>query len=187
MFATDTRSLERALRANPWIATAEVHRELPRTMVATIVEHQPAALVDLGALYLVDASGKPFKRAALEVGEGAEMPVITGIERLAFRANPNATIRLIHASLRAAELWRAVASRPAIDELRIDDFGGLALRTHQPALTVHLGALDDLKLAERMRMFEAAWAQLTNDERARTETLYLDAGLTQATIAFAKN
>jgi POTRA domain, FtsQ-type len=245
MFAADTRTLERALAAHPWVARVEVHRELPRTLVATITERTAAAVVDLGALYLVDPAGKPFKRVSLEPSdadelasaeadaealaadqaaaaspasptaeaaavpapltaalaaasssEAANLPVITGIERLAFRADPVATTRLIRSGLAAIEMWRsgggadhgrAQADRPAVAEIRFDAHRGLTLRTAEPAVAVFLGALDDPSLAERMALFDAAWSHLSPDERARTETMYLDAGLGQATIAFAKN
>jgi hypothetical protein len=190
MFASDTRSLERALSSHPWIASARVHRALPRTIVATVTERTAAALVDLGGLYLVDPEGAPFKRAAVEAGEGDGLPVITGIERLAFRADPAATTRLIRSGLAAIARWRDPASshsRPAIAEVSFDVFRGLTVHTREPELAVFLGSLDDPSLASRMAMFDSAWASLSPDERARTETMYLDAGLGQATIAFAKN
>ncbi len=193
MFAADTRTLERALAAHPWIASVEVHRELPRTLVASITERKAAAVVDLGGLYLIDAAGHPFKRASIEVGEAGEvreavgLPVITGIERLAFRSDPVATSRLIRAGLAAIAQWSAQPSRPPVAEIRFDVYRGLTLRTAAPAVAVFLGALDDPSLSDRMAMFDAAWQHLSAEERARTETMYLDAGLGQATIAFVKN
>ncbi|MEZ4363609.1 MAG: FtsQ-type POTRA domain-containing protein [Kofleriaceae bacterium] len=186
MFASDTVSLERVLRGNPWIEDADVHRELPGVLIATITERAPLALVDLGAPYLVDASGAPFKRAALERGEAQGLPVISGVERLAFRADPVSSTGLIRAGLEIIARWQA-SSRPTIAQLIFDDFGGVTLRTQEPALTIALGALDDPSLTNRMHRFEEAWARLSEEERARTESIYLDAGSSQATIAFAKN
>jgi cell division protein FtsQ len=187
MFAADTHSLERALTRNPWISSAEVHRELPRTIVVTVRERRAVALVDLGALYLVEASGLPFKRAALELGEGDGLPAITGIERLAFRSDPEATSQLIRAALTTIAQWGASSRRPALVEINFDTYRGLTVRTQAPSVSVHLGALDDARLPERMRTFETAWANLSPGEQARTESMYLDAGPGQATIAFAKN
>ncbi len=244
MFAADTRTLERSLAAHPWVARVEVHRELPRTLVATITERTAPAVVDLGGLYLVDPAGIPFKRVSMEgdasdadaaaeaaddltaldaataeADEGAEgpatasaapaaaaaspsplsapavavpseaanLPVITGIERLAFRADPVATARLIRSGLAAIAQWRVQPARPAVAEIRFDVHRGLTLRTAAPAVSIFLGALDDPSLADRMAMFDAAWSHLSADERARTETMFLDAGLGHATIAFAKN
>lgn len=187
MFASDTRTLERALAAHPWIARAEVHRELPRTLVATITERTAAAVVDLGGLYLVEPSGIPFKRAAVESGEADGLPVITGIERLAFRTDPTATSHLIRAGLDAVATWQADPERPPVAEIAFDVFRGLTVHTREPEISVLLGALDDPSLGERMAMFDAAWQHLSPEERARTQTMYLDAGLGQATIAFAKN
>jgi cell division protein FtsQ len=187
MFAAETSALERALTANPWIASAEVHRELPHTLAITVRERKAVALVDLGGLYLVDASGAPFKRAAVEFGEGQGLPAITGIERLAFRADPAATQSLIRAALTAMARWQASPRRPPLAELAFDVYRGLTLRTQRPSVAVHLGALDDPALPERMALFEAAWAHLGPDEQSRAEAMFLDGGPGQATIAFAKN
>jgi cell division protein FtsQ len=187
MFTAATSSLERALTVNPWIASAEVHRELPRTLVIKVRERRAVALVDLGGLYLVDAAGVPFKRAAVDLGEGAGLPAITGIERLAFRADPAATESLIRAALSAMATWQSSPRRPPLAELAFDVYRGLTVTTQRPSVAVHLGSLDDPALPERMALFETAWANLGLDEQARAEAMYLDAGPGQATIAFAKN
>lgn len=187
MFAAATASMERAVARHPWVASAQVHRELPHRLVVSVRERTAAALVELGGLYLVEPSGLPFKRAALDSGEADGLPVISGIERLAFRADPQATSRLIRAGLDALARWRAVPGRPAVAELTFDSYRGLTLRLVSPAVSLHLGALDDPALAERMALFETAWDHLSPDERAATETLYLDAGPGQVTVAFAKN
>ncbi len=75
----DTDLVAAALRRHPWIASVEVERELPHTLVVRVVERRAAALVELGGLYLVDAKGEVFKRAA--PGDGLDLPVVTGIVR----------------------------------------------------------------------------------------------------------
>ncbi|HRC57211.1 MAG: FtsQ-type POTRA domain-containing protein [Myxococcales bacterium] len=187
MFATATSAMEQTLERHPWIASAKVHRELPHRLVITVQERTAAALVDLGGLYLVEPSGLPFKRAALDTGEGDGLPVISGIERLAFRADPQATTQLIRAGLEALAHWRAEPARPAVAQLAFDSYRGLTLQLAEPSISLHLGALDDPALPERMALFQAAWSHLDAAERAQTQTLYLDAGPGQVTVAFAKN
>ena len=57
-----TRS-RRALAAHPWIASARVRRELPSALAIEVTERRAVASALLGALYLLDAGGRPFKRA----------------------------------------------------------------------------------------------------------------------------
>ena len=63
LLAADTALVEDALRRHPWVASAEVRRTLPPALEIRIVERRAAAIVDLGALYLVDTAGEVFKRA----------------------------------------------------------------------------------------------------------------------------
>src|SRR6185503_20529088 len=101
----------RELRDNPWIASAEAHRILPHTIVIDIREHVPAAVVQLGGLYLVDAEGHPFKR--VEIDDGAGLPIITGLDRDAYVASPAATAAQIRAAMAALQTWRSVDERPS--------------------------------------------------------------------------
>ena len=48
------------LLANPWIAEAEVSRELPDGIRIPITEHQPLAVLDLGRKYLINVKGEIF-------------------------------------------------------------------------------------------------------------------------------
>lgn len=187
IFSAPVARLERALVAHPWIASAKVHRELPHRLVISVQERSAAALVDLGGLYLVEPDGQPFKRAVLESGEADGLPVISGIERLAFRADPEATARLIRAGLDALARWHDVSERPRATELTFDGHRGITLHLAEPAVALRLGAFDAPELAARMALFEPAWQSLSADERARTQTLYLDAGSGQAIVAFAKD
>jgi cell division septal protein FtsQ len=182
VFAADLGAVTHALDATPWVASAEAHRVLPHTLVVDVTEHVPAAIVELDELYLVDAAGHPFKRAQLETGEGAQLPVITGIARTAYEAAPDATAATITAALAALASWRQIGARPAIGELHVDAHHALTLRTYEHATAIRLGALGP-QLAARMRTFDAAWAELSEPERARARAIHVDARIDQVTVA----
>ncbi|HTR50462.1 MAG TPA: FtsQ-type POTRA domain-containing protein [Kofleriaceae bacterium] len=183
VFAADVEAALHALRADPWIEHAEAHRVLPDTLVIEVREHEAVALVDFGGLYLVDAAGHPFKRAELADGEGAGMPIVTGIDRGAYVASPDDAAALVQAALAALATWRADASRPAIGEVHVDAFHGLALHTFDPEIAIELGALD-ADLPARMRTFDAAWAELGDDERAHARAIHVDSRPDHVTVAF---
>jgi hypothetical protein len=186
-----------AARRSPWVASVDVHRMLPHTIVIELREHTAAALVDLGELYLVDAAGRPFKRAAPEDehedgdrdGEGARdlgpLPIITGIDRAAFTTDPAAAAASVRDALAAASRWRA-GDRPAIRELHVDPHGALTLHTRAPAIAIQLGA-PGAAIAGRLRTFDTAWAGLAGAERTRARAIHLDTRPDHATVAFAKD
>lgn len=183
VFATNLGRVEHALRANPWIADAEVHRVLPHTLAIEIKEHTAVALAELGGLYLVDEAGHAFKRAAIEDDEGAGLPVITGLDRDAYVADPAATASQIRDVLAALASWRDGADRPAIGEVHLDARGALSLYTYERGTAIELGAID-AGLAARMQTFDAAWAELADGERERARAVHLDAHSDHVTVAF---
>src|SRR6185436_1930620 len=118
----DLARISRAARDNPWIASAEVRRILPNTITVDVREYVAAAVVELGDPYLVDATGRPFKRATVETGEADGLPIITGVGRASYLANRAAAAATVRAAIAAFERWRA-AHRPAIREIHIDPHG----------------------------------------------------------------
>lgn len=79
IFATDTVSAQKRLLENPWIQESQVARRLPEKVIIRVTERKARALVNLDVLYLVDDTGKVFKRWVR--GDPIPSPVITGISR----------------------------------------------------------------------------------------------------------
>ena len=183
VFATNLDGLVRELRAEPWVAHAEAHRILPHTIVVDVVEHEPAALADLGGLYLVDAAGHPFKHADLDLGDGAGLPIITGLDRAAFVADPDATATQIKTALATLTSWRTSGDRPVIGEVHVDAHGAITLHTYDQATAIRLGTAD-ATVTSRMETFDTVWAQLTDSERARALAIHLDSRPDHVTVAF---
>lgn len=181
VFATSLDEVVRELRANPWIADAEARRILPHTIAIEVRERTAVAVAELGGLYLVDASGHPFKHASDD--EGAGLPVLTGLDRAAYAAAPDAVAAQLQGALAALDDWRGIGDRPAIGEVHLDPHGALVLHASDSPTAIDLGPPGEL--AARLRAFDAAWAALTAAERTRARTVHL--GSDHATIAFAKN
>ena len=173
VFRADLDAIEAALEREPWIADATVRRELPRTLVIEVVERRAAALVDLGGLYLADAEGHVFKRARFEDGEGGGLPVITGIGRDAYAADPAAAAARIRLGLATLAEWND-PERPAVGEIRVDVGHGTTLYTYEDAVAIRLGDAEGERLAGRLDTFDAAWAALSADERRRARAIHLD-------------
>ncbi len=173
----------RQLRADPWIAQASAHRELPHQIAIEIRERTPVAIVDLGGLYLVDDTGHPFVKLT---DEPDALPVVTGLDRAAYAADPDGTAQTVKDALAALGTWRTDAQRPAIGEVHVGPHGALVLHTYEHATAIQLGALDP-ELATRMHTFDVAWAELSDTERERTRAIHLDARTDHVTVAFAQD
>lgn len=174
LFRVPLDALERRLRAEPWVASAAVRRRLPDALVVDIEEHRAAALVELDGLYLVDEEGAVFKRANLARGEGAGLPVVTGIARDVYRREPEQARRRVRDVLDAAEIWREQPDRPALGELHHDGQRGVTLFTRKPVRAMRIGRGRRGALRRRMAAFDTAWAALGPAEREAAATFHLD-------------
>jgi cell division protein FtsQ len=132
LFRADLSRAARGIETHPWVVSARLDRRLPGTVLASVVEHRPAALVQLGALYVLDEEARLFKRAAPE--DGLDLPIITGLGREDWQARrPELQLRLL-AALHLRDTWKASGlSVGALSELRLDDDGGVTLFAHEGA------------------------------------------------------
>ncbi|HVV82807.1 MAG TPA: FtsQ-type POTRA domain-containing protein [Kofleriaceae bacterium] len=191
VFSVDTDAAERVLAAEPWVARARVRRHLPRSVTVEIVERTPAAVVSADGLYLVDAAGRPFKRAELDRGEGEGLPVISGVPRPLFTSAPDEAADRIKHALEVVGAWSDAgagdgAARPAIGEVRVDQHGA-TLYTFDDAVAVRVGDAAGPELATRLRRFDAAWAALSPDERRRARAVHVESDTRSdlVTVSFA--
>lgn len=166
----DTGVVAAALRRHPWIAAVDVTRELPGTLVVKVVERRPAALVDLGGLYLVDDKGEVFKRAV--PGDGLDLPVVTGISREAWVERRAEVEPLLSAALALLARWaeRGLDRRAPVSEIHIDPDFGTTLWAGDDGLEVRLGHGD---LPEKLDRLERVLSAVAADGQ-RAEVLHLD-------------
>jgi len=181
LITADLDAAKLALRDEAWIATADVRRQLPSTLIVEIKEHAPALLVGFGDHnYLADAKGHPFKRAT--ASERSDLPLVGGLARDDYRRDPEGTAHRVTAALEVLRQWHT-SDRLPIRELRYDVHGGISLLARDPAITIELGA-PNKDMTPRLRTFDAVWNELSTDERARTRTIHLDTRLDHITVSF---
>ena len=53
--------VRKRLLAQPWIANAEIRREIPAGLYIKVQEHTPLAIIDLGRKFLLNENGRVFK------------------------------------------------------------------------------------------------------------------------------
>ena len=78
IFSVNLSITRKKLLANPWIAAAEVIREIPDRITLKIKEHKPVGIIDLGKKYIINVEGEVFKE--LKATDAVNLPVIKGLE-----------------------------------------------------------------------------------------------------------
>lgn len=77
LFGVRESDLAAKLRALPWIREAEVHIRMPGTVEISVREHEPAALLVDGGLWVLDADAHVIK--PLQAQDRVEVPMLTGV------------------------------------------------------------------------------------------------------------
>jgi len=78
ILAVNLSLVRRRLLAHPWIAEAEVSREIPSRLIIRVEEHAALAVVDFGQKFLINHQGRIFK--AWDPAEAQNLPVISGLD-----------------------------------------------------------------------------------------------------------
>ncbi len=103
-----------ALR-HPWVAEAHARRVFPDTVVLQVREREVRALLLLDQLYLLDASGTPFRKAS---AEHLDHPVITGLPPGIVESAPPLARRIIRDALAVLD---AVPGRGGLQEVDVSE------------------------------------------------------------------
>ena len=175
IFSLDLEGLAAGLEAEPVVARAAVSRRLPDTLLVDIEEYQPAAIVELGGPYLSDATGHVYKRANTAQSDGVDLPVITGLQRSVYIADPQSVAGDIARGLTAFALYREAGThRPALSDVNLHPRQGITFITYERAMQIRVGQGDPDTLRANLRTFDTAWNALTAQERAQARVVYAD-------------
>ena len=78
ILAVNLAMTRKRLLAHPWIAEAEVRREIPSGLHIRVYEHKPLAIVELDRKYVLNEKGQVFKQWTS--GDPANLPLVRGLE-----------------------------------------------------------------------------------------------------------
>lgn len=136
ILSVDVDDMRRRVEADPWVASASVQRRLPDTLHVSVVEHEPAAVLEAGRFYLLSRAGIPFKR--VEPGERGELPVITGVPRDQLIAGAPAAAAVVQRALEVLAAYET-RTRPRLGEIHIGDGGEAVLYSAKTGTSLRLG------------------------------------------------
>ena len=144
--------VRKRLLAHPWIADAEVSRELPDAIAIRISEHRPLAVLDLGRKFLLNENGEVFKER--EGGDPAGLPLVAGLTFTDIELPDNPGSVAYRAVMEALSLSRRPDSALPIERVRrieVDRELGLTLYAFDRAKTIKIGFNDYPDKYERLR------------------------------------
>lgn len=134
-----------ALKGHAWVKDVSLTRKVPDTIIVEIIERKPLAILDFKNKFYVDEEAIPFKR--VQPGEDLKLPVITGITRMQFLKEPEATKKYIKIAFGLLNILkkRSDQFRPEnIAELNLDEARGVTVFTRdQVEVKVGFGKFEE--------------------------------------------
>jgi len=155
IFSLDLDRARRRVAELPWVRVGRLRRVVPDRIVVEVEEYQPAALISLEGLYLIDGHGEVFKR--LQPGEAIDLPLITGLGREDFTDDPERSrsrVRRALALMERVERRECLADRQ-LAEVHLDALLGTSVVLDPGALTVRLGDQPEQRLGLLCRALAA--------------------------------
>jgi cell division protein FtsQ len=169
IFSVDLNEALDMVRSHPFVKEAEVKRRLPETVNMVIAEREPAALVMVDELYVMDKSGELFKRYSVE--DGLDLPVITGMGNLitegegefqsTIKPGFRSKLLTLIGVLTEGDKFRL----EDISEIRVDPTYGFSLYTMNEGVRVEMGK-DGIaeKVLKLNKVLQARGGRLTGIE-----------------------
>jgi cell division protein FtsQ len=170
IFQADLVAAAKAMSADPWVHRLSMEREYPRTIVVRVIEHEPAALADLGGLYYVDDTGKPFKKIA--PGEEADFPILRGVTREEYLGHEHEIEAMFREGLEAIASYRDAGLDKAapVSEVKVDRVDGMTFYCGREAVAVKLGLRE---YREKFARLDQLFTELSR-KGAHAEVIRLD-------------
>ena len=145
------------LLAQPWIADAEIRREIPAGLHIKVQEHSPLAIIDLGRKFLLNENGRVFKEwtdtdpanlplvsglALSDIrvhGESAAQPSLKGRNPSQLEHPQNDPFEAVMQVLRLGRQTRSILSNRNIRQIKVDREIGITLVAFKQMKTIVLG------------------------------------------------
>ena len=135
--------IRNTLLAHPWIAEAEVKRELPDMITIGIKEHKPLAILDLGRKFLINVNGEVFKEWTQS--DPDVLPVISGLQFSDLNVSGELRSTSFKAVMEVLRLGRepdSILPNTRIRKIRVNGQMGLTLYAFDRVRVIKLGYND---------------------------------------------
>jgi cell division protein FtsQ len=157
IWSLSKEQIGRRLLSHPYVREVVVRKAFPDKLVLRIGEREPVAMINLDALYYVDADGTIFKR--LTAYDAKDKPILTGFSRDDLAAKDPVTIRNLKKTIELLRVAESGSLSRNISEVHFDAQDGYTLVTRDFGLQLKIGLMD---FSEAMRRVEEAMPKLAS-------------------------
>jgi cell division protein FtsQ len=148
IWTVPVREVSRKLARHPWVRAVAVRKAFPDRLVVRIEEQRPVAMVNLDALWYVNADGKPFKR--LTTYDPKNLAIVTGFSANDLRSGEAVTLRNFRRAIELLTLAEAGPFRKNLSEVHFDAQDGYTLVTRDTGVQFKIGGMDFQKAMRRV-------------------------------------
>jgi len=153
ILAVNLSLARKRLLAHPWIADAQVSREIPSGLAIVVIEHTALAMVDFGTKYLINRRGEIFK--AWEPTDPGNLPLISGLSlsdltvhgrsgllRNGSRRERSAPFKAVMQVLQLGDQKGSILPNRIVKQILVDRQIGLTVQAFEQGKTINLGYRD---------------------------------------------
>jgi len=140
------------LLAHPWVAEAEISRELPKGISIQVKEHKALAVLSMGRKFLINYQGEIFKES--DSSDPGDLPVVSGLDYSdlgpADERKSKPLSAVVEWLLMGGRIHR-IFPEMAVKEIKVDREIGLTLLLSNEDRWICLGYTDYNQKADRLR------------------------------------
>jgi len=140
IFSVNLTTTRKRLLAHPWIADAEVSREIPSGISIRIKEHEPLAIIDMNRKFLLNMQGELFKE--WEITDPVNLPVVDGLafSDLNVDTRPySQSFNAVMTVLRLGQHASSILTNKEIRKIEVDKDIGLTIYANNSLGALKLG------------------------------------------------
>ena len=152
IFSVNLTTTRKLLLAHPWVAEAEVSRDIPSGISVRIQEHEPLAIIDIKRKFLLNTRGEIFKEWT--PADPVNLPIVSGLEfsDLSVGSMPySQPFNAVMSVLKLGQKKGSVVANKQIRKIDIDKDIGLTIHVNNRLGTIKLGYDDYASKYKRLQ------------------------------------
>ena len=169
IFSINLTTTRKCLLAHPWIAEAEVGREIPAGINIRIREHDPLAIIDMDRKFILNKSGEIFKE--WQVTDPVNLPIIEGLEFSDLNVDGGSFSQAFNAIMSVLKLGQKDGSAVTNKEIRriaVDRDIGLTIYVNNNLGVVKLGYDNYSQKYRRLKEVQRYFRKNGQSQRVRS-------------------
>lgn len=152
IFSVNLTTTRKLLLAHPWIAEAEVSRDIPSGINIRIQEHTPLAIIDIKRKFLLNTQGEIFKE--WKPADPVNLPIVSGLEFSDLNvggAPYSHPFNAVMSVLKLGQKSGSVVANKQISTIEIDKDIGLTIHVNNSLRAIKLGYDDYANKYKRLQ------------------------------------